>query len=35
MTGGAARRAPERFDTALRGLWRDGTRATLQRYLAG
>jgi mannitol 2-dehydrogenase len=25
----------ERFDTALRGLWRDGTRATLQRYLAG
>ncbi len=25
----------ERFETALRGLWRDGTRATLQRYLAG
>ena len=25
----------ERFETALRRLWRDGTRATLQRYLAG
>jgi mannitol 2-dehydrogenase len=25
----------EKFETALRSLWRDGTRATLQRYLSG
>ena len=24
-----------RFETALRSLWRDGTRATIQRYLDG
>jgi mannitol 2-dehydrogenase len=24
-----------RFETALKSLWRDGTRATLQRYLNG